>query len=82
MVTYLFLMFFSFLGKGDLVGCDISIHLIASGNGQGGQSNSGGVHQDVIVKSSSDVKVNIYLLFVHLLIQFFYCLFILECGHR
>lgn len=46
-------------GKGDLVGCDISMHLLASSNGQGGtvqHGNSGG--QDVLVKSSSDVKVN------------------------
>lgn len=45
-------------GKGDLVGCDISVHLLASSNGQGGtnQHNSTG-GQDVIVKSSSDVKV-------------------------
>lgn len=48
-----------FTGKGDLVGCDISQHLLASSNGQGGSSahgNTGG--QDVIVKSSSDVKVS------------------------
>lgn len=46
-------------GKGDLVGCDISMHLLASSNGQGGttqQHSSGG--QDVLVKSSSDVKVS------------------------
>lgn len=45
-------------GKGDLVGCDISMHLLASSNGQGGSAqhgSSGG--QDVLVKSSSDVKV-------------------------
>lgn len=45
-------------GKGDLVGCDISMHLVASSNGQGGSAqhgSSGG--QDVLVKSSSDVKV-------------------------
>lgn len=47
-----------FTGKGDLVGCDISQHLMACSNGQGGSNqhgSSGG--QDVIVKSSSDVKV-------------------------
>lgn len=47
-----------YIGKGDLVGCDISMHLISTSNGQGGSSqhnNSGG--QDVLVKSSSDVKV-------------------------
>lgn len=50
-----------FAGKGDLVGCDISQHLMACSNGQGGsnQHGSSGGHsnQDVIVKSSSDVKV-------------------------
>lgn len=48
-----------FTGKGDLVGCDISQHLAACSNGQGG-SNQHGSNQhnnDVIVKSSSDVKV-------------------------
>lgn len=41
-----------------MVGCDISMHLLANSNGQGGSSahNSGG-SQDVVVKSSSDVKV-------------------------
>lgn len=41
------------LGKGDLVGCDISLNLIH--NGQQGASGTGG--QDCILKSSSDVKV-------------------------
>lgn len=52
------LLFASLTGKGDLVGCDISMHLLANSNGQGGSSqhNSGG-SQDVVVKSSSDVKV-------------------------
>lgn len=50
--------FCTLTGKGDLVGCDISMHLLASSNGQGGSAQhgtSGG--QDVLVKSSSDVKV-------------------------
>lgn len=36
-------------GKGDLVGCDISLNLMHNGQVQGGQ--------DTILKSSSDVKV-------------------------
>lgn len=58
-LTEHFLLFIkSITGKGDLVGCDISMHLLANSNGQGGNSqhNSGG-SQDVVVKSSSDVKV-------------------------
>ena len=42
------------IGKGDLVGCDISLNLIH--NGQQGVSGTGG--QDFILKSSSDVKVS------------------------
>lgn len=50
--------FHLFLGKGDLVGCDISQHLAACSNGQGGSNQHGtSGSQDVIVKSSSDVKV-------------------------
>lgn len=44
-------------GKGDLVGCDISVHM--AHNGAGGTVSSSGV-QDVIVKSSSDVKALTY----------------------
>lgn len=48
------------VGKGDLVGCDISQHLQSCSNGQGGQNQHGSSgSQDVIVKSSSDVKVNV-----------------------
>lgn len=58
-VTSLILTCLFGTGKGDLVGCDISMHLVANSNGQGGNSqhnnNSG---QDVVVKSSSDVKVS------------------------
>lgn len=45
-------------GKGDLVGCDISRHLMNCQNGQGGSNQHGSSgSQDTIVKSSSDVKV-------------------------
>lgn len=45
------------IGKGDLVGCDISLNLMhGHGNGQH-QGNSGQGGQDWILKSSSDVKV-------------------------
>lgn len=43
----------SHLGKGDLVGCDMNTHLQAY-NGTG---TSQGNNPDVVVKSSSDVKV-------------------------
>lgn len=46
-------------GKGDLVGCDISQHLLNCSSGQGGSNQHGTTgSQDVIVKSSSDVKVH------------------------
>lgn len=48
------------IGKGDLVGCDISMHLLANSNGQGGNSQHNNSGQDVVVKSSSDVKVRIF----------------------
>lgn len=44
------------IGKGDLVGCDISLNLIQ--NGPQGANGTGG--QDCILKSSSDVKVGRY----------------------
>jgi hypothetical protein len=46
-----------FSGKGDLVGCDISLNLMHSG-----QMNTGGGQggQDTILKSSSDVKVSFF----------------------
>lgn len=47
----------SFQGKGDLVGCDINVHLQHGSNG-GGTSSSGSV--DVVVKSSCDVKALTY----------------------
>lgn len=41
------------------MGCDISVHLLASSNGQGvATSHNAGGGQEVFVKSSSDVKVN------------------------
>lgn len=49
-----FLFFIS--GKGDLVGCDISLNLMHNGLG-GGSGGGGQGGQDFILKSSSDVKV-------------------------
>ncbi|XP_015113234.1 potassium voltage-gated channel subfamily H member 8 isoform X1 [Diachasma alloeum] len=49
-------MVVAILGKGDLVGCDISMHLQHGNNGSG-LVGSGG---DVIVKSSCDVKALTY----------------------
>lgn len=48
--------FFCFAGKGDLVGCDINMHLQHGLNGGNVSQNS----NDVIVKSSSDVKALTY----------------------
>ncbi|XP_044592116.1 potassium voltage-gated channel subfamily H member 8 isoform X1 [Cotesia glomerata] len=50
-------MVVAILGKGDLVGCDIDVHLQHGTNGGGG--GSGGA-VDVIVKSSCDVKALTY----------------------
>lgn len=49
-------------GKGDLVGCDISVHLEHCNNGGGGGGGGGGSGGggDVIVKSSCDVKALTY----------------------
>lgn len=44
-------------GKGDLVGCDISMNLLH--NGLNSHSGGGQVGIDIIMKSSSDVKVSI-----------------------
>lgn len=55
------MIIFLLSGKGDLVGCDINAHLQChnSNNGQmGGGSGGTSGNADVIVKSSSDVKVN------------------------
>ncbi|XP_058835391.1 potassium voltage-gated channel subfamily H member 8 isoform X2 [Topomyia yanbarensis] len=49
-------MVVAILGKGDLVGCDISIHLLHSSQGNTGNQGS----QDAIVKSSGDVKALTY----------------------
>lgn len=46
-------------GKGDLVGCDISIHLNNGCNG-GGSGGGGSAPTDVVVKSSCDVKALTY----------------------
>lgn len=58
-------MVVAILGKGDLVGSDISVHLLTTSNfqGSGSQHNSGN-SQDVVVKSSSDVKVSGLFCFV------------------
>ncbi|XP_012214779.1 potassium voltage-gated channel subfamily H member 8 isoform X3 [Linepithema humile] len=50
-------MVVAILGKGDLVGCDINVHL-QHGNNGGGTTGSGSI--DVIVKSSCDVKALTY----------------------
>lgn len=60
-------------GKGDLVGCDINAHLQLhnSNNGQMGGGDGGGRSNnpsDVIVKSSSDVKVKKNLIYINLIV--------------
>ncbi|XP_046467247.1 voltage-gated delayed rectifier potassium channel KCNH8 isoform X2 [Neodiprion pinetum] len=52
-------MVVAILGKGDLVGCDISIHLHTGSNG-GGTGGGGSAPVDVVVKSSCDVKALTY----------------------
>uniref|UniRef100_A0A182J9T5 Uncharacterized protein n=1 Tax=Anopheles atroparvus TaxID=41427 RepID=A0A182J9T5_ANOAO len=49
-------MVVAILGKGDLVGCDISVHLLHGNQGNSGNAGS----QDTIVKSSGDVKALTY----------------------
>ncbi|XP_023247841.1 potassium voltage-gated channel subfamily H member 8 [Copidosoma floridanum] len=49
-------MVVAILGKGDLVGCDINVHLHHNSNGGG----SGSSTTDVIIKSSCDVKALTY----------------------
>ncbi|XP_050537378.1 potassium voltage-gated channel subfamily H member 8 isoform X2 [Daktulosphaira vitifoliae] len=59
-------MVVAILGKGDLVGCDISMWLgQSSGSGNanataGGGSSGGGTSGDIVVKSSCDVKALTY----------------------
>ncbi|XP_026672819.1 potassium voltage-gated channel subfamily H member 8 isoform X1 [Ceratina calcarata] len=50
-------MVVAILGKGDLVGCDINVHLQHGNNGGG---TGGGGAADVVVKSSCDVKALTY----------------------
>ncbi|XP_031366659.1 potassium voltage-gated channel subfamily H member 8 [Apis dorsata] len=50
-------MVVAILGKGDLVGCDINVHLQHTSNGGGA---GGGGAADVVVKSSCDVKALTY----------------------
>lgn len=55
-------MVVAILGKGDLVGTDITVHL-QHGNGPGGGSQGGGGgggNNDVVVKSSCDVRALTY----------------------
>ncbi|XP_075169112.1 eag-like K[+] channel [Haematobia irritans] len=52
-------MVVAILGKGDLVGSDLNIHLAGSLNGQV-TTNSGNTGQDVVVRSSSDIKALTY----------------------
>ncbi|KAL9919191.1 eag-like K[+] channel isoform 2-T4 [Glossina fuscipes fuscipes] len=52
-------MVVAILGKGDLIGPDINVHLVITSNGQiTATTNSAG--QDVVVRSSSDVKALTY----------------------
>uniref|UniRef100_A0A1B6DT39 Potassium voltage-gated channel subfamily H member 8 n=1 Tax=Clastoptera arizonana TaxID=38151 RepID=A0A1B6DT39_9HEMI len=54
-------MVVAILGKGDLVGCDISMHLQGSGNGVTGPGAPNNPNSaDVVVKSSCDVKALTY----------------------
>ncbi|XP_057336280.1 potassium voltage-gated channel subfamily H member 8 isoform X3 [Microplitis mediator] len=53
-------MVVAILGKGDLVGCDINVHLQHAGNGGGACGVGSGGNVDVIVKSSCDVKALTY----------------------
>lgn len=55
--------FYIIAGKGDLVGCDISLNMMHGVNGQAGAGGTGA--QDFILKSSSDVKVCCFLCFVN-----------------
>ncbi|KAF7418678.1 hypothetical protein HZH68_001331 [Vespula germanica] len=52
-------MVVAILGKGDLVGCDINVHL-QHGNNGGGTGGGGSGGSDVVVKSSCDVKALTY----------------------
>ncbi|XP_055379901.1 potassium voltage-gated channel subfamily H member 8 isoform X2 [Condylostylus longicornis] len=52
-------MVVAILGKGDLVGCDINVHLVITSNGQvTTTTNSAG--QEIVMRSSSDVKALTY----------------------
>lgn len=65
---YLVYYYLFIIGKGDLVGSDITMHLQQYGNngGAGGggggtqQCGGGGANSDIIVKSSSDVRALTY----------------------
>ncbi|KAL5286114.1 KCNH4 family protein [Megaselia abdita] len=51
-------MVVAILGKGDLIGSDISLHLASTVNGQITTTSNAG--QDILIKSSSDVKALTY----------------------
>ncbi|CAH1375325.1 potassium voltage-gated channel subfamily H member 8 isoform X2 [Tenebrio molitor] len=54
-------MVVAILGKGDLVGSDINLHLQNSSNGPpGGEPARMGANNDIIIKSSSDVRALTY----------------------
>ncbi|XP_060527733.1 potassium voltage-gated channel subfamily H member 8 isoform X2 [Cylas formicarius] len=55
-------MVVAILGKGDLVGSDINMHLQHSSNGMSGNDggNRGSGNQDIVIKSSSDVRALTY----------------------
>ncbi|KAM7341583.1 eag-like K[+] channel isoform 2-T3 [Cochliomyia hominivorax] len=52
-------MVVAILGKGDLVGSDINVHLVATSNGQMATTTNI-VGQDVVVRCSSDIKALTY----------------------
>ncbi|XP_066244999.1 potassium voltage-gated channel subfamily H member 8 isoform X2 [Euwallacea similis] len=53
-------MVVAILGKGDLVGSDISTHLQHSSNGNSDGGNRGGGNIDIVIKSNSDVRALTY----------------------
>ncbi|KAG5895875.1 hypothetical protein JTB14_012258 [Gonioctena quinquepunctata] len=53
-------MVVAILGKGDLVGSDINMHLQHQANGTSNDNQRGGGNADIIIKSSSDVRALTY----------------------
>lgn len=64
--------FFIVPGKGDLVGCDLNVHVLANGQITNASAPPGA---DTVVKSSSDVKVR-------QISQSFYRVVVLESHFR